>query len=185
MRKFILAGLLSAIQVVCCATDLPSRDDRVRVLAKDAQHSLGHRKMDLLRPQEPIVDALLTSLGLSDAQVGPEPIAPNVFAVAGCRPHSCDEKTFSIVDMTEKKVLLAALRHFHCHFEQQVKVQKKGKKPVSCDASPTISIFLFEPERMASPSVTEDKLLNYAREWGQRFGPAEEQIIRVPAATGK
>jgi len=185
MRRFILAGLLSAIQIVCCATDLPSRNDRVSVLAKDAQYSLGHRKMDLLQPHELIVDALLTSLGVPDEQTGPEPIAPNVFAVGGCRPHSCDEKAFSIVDMAENKVLLAAIRHFHCHFEQQSGARKKDKRPVSCDASPTISIFLFEPERRSSSSVTEENLLNHAREWGRRFDPAEVQIVRVKAGAGK
>ena len=181
MRRVVLAGLLGTIQIVCCAADSPSRTDLVRVLARDAHAALGHRKMDLLQPHESIADALVTSLGISDEQVGSDPVAPNVFAVAGCRPHSCDEKAFGIVDMSENKVLLAAIRHFRCHVEQQSGARNKDKRPVSCDASPTITLFLFEPGRRSSPSVTEENLLNHAREWGRRFGPAEEQIVRVKA----
>ena len=179
MQKLIVFLLVVSMHFLVRAANGPTRDEVVRLVSKEAHEILGQRRGDFIVPHELVADALVSPLGVPEPD-GVREISANIFLVAGCRPHSCDEKAIAIADVASSRILASGLRHFHCRRELAPDSSRGNvKDQVSCDSSPTLTIFLYKYKNGKRSVLSDDQLIENIRTWASNVGGGAERLERI------
>lgn len=105
-------------------------------------------RADYFYPGGTVSDQIAGGMGVPDKPVKQD---DGTWLVAGCRSHSCDEKS-AIIATSGGEALAAAILHFHC------RPYKKETKSGGCDDDYTLTI-------LSRPSTTSASVSSNLRDW--------------------
>ena len=172
-RNLLALSCLLALCKVSAAENLTTYYEVQQVLVKAANAILGDRKGDFSYPGEPTADALVETTGVPREL---REVAPHIYFISGCRPHSCDEKSASLVDLDDGRLLVSGLRNFHC------RAGSKGTGPsTECDGQPRLTIFVYQTKPAVAQRLSQEEQLKIIRQWANQFGYSLEEVEVIPS----
>ena len=136
-------------------------------LRDDIPRILGMARADLHQPNVLLKDAARDYMQIPDGT--PAEVDGHTL-IAGCRPHSCDEKSAVLIDHASHHVQAIGIRHFHC--------SQGPAGPVACERDPTL--LMVRVQRAGQGKGNEPMLRQQLERWAARFGVGHEDIRRLP-----
>lgn len=142
--------------------------DSVMSTITDGVKPLGGRRANLFAPDSKISDAVL------DGFVVPESLGKipggKIF-IAGCRMHSCIEKSAAIVDEESNKVVAFAIKNFQCHYmpttERITGSEGESKAKIECETEPLLNIYIIRSNYPPKHTGYEMDEVDILSKWGK------------------
>jgi hypothetical protein len=158
---------------------LPSRH-LDRAMERRLHRFFGDRRGDLILPDAPLYEQ--AAEGLTGAGGGPD----DVYAlpsgdelVAGCRWHSCTEKTAVVVSRTGVVRSVGIISH-HCRYDAGPVQAGRKRRGTTCDHDPHLTVFV----PYGSRQTLAEPILNWARSIPETRAVSHE-VVQIGPAPGR
>lgn len=184
LRRFIALLFIALLPEFAFADDSGAR--YWRVFERDARSVLGRLRADLHAPDTPVAGAALMFVSAPGAVAID---GPDFAALAGCRPHSCDEKGMALIRKEDMRLLAVGLRHFRCRWigsrdGKIVEHQDNRGAPTTCNRLATLSVFVIRWPSRQNESASEHEAIKLIRQWATQFDWQNEDLQVVSADQG-
>ncbi len=182
------APLFTAVLLTCMSgagaygvPDAPAPDLHA-MSARQINTLFGEDRQDTLNNDFLLKDAINLSMGNPAPN---EVLTDGTILIHGCRPHSCIEKSATIMEGAAGRVLAAGLLHFNCRLlvREDVPASNAALPDRPCRQEPTLEVFIIRRSDTPQALARETGYLSALRQWGRRSGYEGESVhVKVVGA---
>lgn len=172
---------LAMVLILCSGVSNASNitHDNLMPIVSESAKEFGERRANLFQPDSKISDAINEGFVIPE---GLRELPGEKMFIAGCRRHSCIEKSAAVVDKKNAKVIAFAIRNFECSYVlltgERDSPTGKSKSPITCEREPLLSVYVLRAKKLATRSESEVEAVNNLSEWGKRVG-AERKTVYI------